>query len=92
MAVSAHLNGTMPATAPALLRAIDRWHDLWDAVTSKLDSASLQRSGMARHSNDISALIRKVVEVAISDTEQPAFLKNVGHESLRELYDFILNH
>ncbi|KID97698.1 Fungal transcriptional regulatory protein, partial [Metarhizium majus ARSEF 297] len=92
MAVSAHLNGTMPATAPALLRAIDRWHDLWDAVTSKLDSSSLQRSGMARHSNDISALIRKVVEVAISDTEQPAFLKNVGHESLRELYDFILNH
>ncbi|KAH0598048.1 hypothetical protein MHUMG1_04420 [Metarhizium humberi] len=92
MAVSAHLNGTMPATAPALLRAIDRWHDLWDAVTSKLDSASLQRSGMARHSNDISALIRKVVEVAISDTEQPAFLKSVGHESLRELYDFILNH
>jgi hypothetical protein len=82
----------MAAAGAALLRAIDRWNDLWDAVAGKLDSASLQRSGMARHSNDINALVRKVVEVAMSDGEQPAFLKSVGHESLRELYDFILHH
>lgn len=80
----------MPFTAPALLRALARWQELWGDLTRELDTAALMKTGMSRHSNEMCHLTRKIVEACINKSRHPFFQK-VGHKTVTELYSFLIH-
>ncbi|KND89067.1 Transcriptional regulator MET32 [Tolypocladium ophioglossoides CBS 100239] len=90
IAVSAHLMSTLPAVSPSILRAISRWQQLWEAVSEKAGQDCLQMTGMSRHCKEICYLIQKIVQVSSSGRKLPPYLDRIGHDSLAELYNFIL--
>lgn len=79
----------MPSSAPAILRGLARWQELWADVTRELGTAELMKTGMVRHSNEMCHLTRKIVQASLNNSKHPFFQK-VGHTSLTELYSFLM--
>lgn len=88
--ITADIMSMMPFTAPALLRALARWQELWNDLTRELDTAALMKTGMSRHSNEMCHLTRKVVAASINKSKHPFFQK-VGHKTVTELYSFLIH-
>lgn len=80
----------MPFTAPALFRSLARWRELWGDLTKELGTAGLLKTGMARHSNEMCHLTRKIVEGSLNHSKHPFFQK-VGHKTVTELYSFVVH-
>lgn len=83
---------TLPLVSPSILRAISRWQALWEAVTSKVDQDCFQVTGMSRQCSEFCYLLQKIIQVSLSGSKLPPYLERVGHDSLAELYNFILEH
>ncbi|PNY28458.1 Transcriptional regulator MET32 [Tolypocladium capitatum] len=92
IAVSAQLTSMLPFVSSSLLRALSRWQQLWEAVTAKVDQDYLQITGMSRHCGEFCCLSQKVIKVSVSGRKLPPYLDRVGHDTVAELYNFILEH
>ncbi|KAJ3499557.1 hypothetical protein NLG97_g260 [Lecanicillium saksenae] len=90
VAIAADIMSLMPFTAPALLRSLNRWQELWIDITKELGTAGLMKTGMARHSNEMCLLTRKIVDASLNHSKHPYF-QRVGHKTLSELYSFIIH-
>ncbi|OAA70701.1 Fungal transcriptional regulatory protein [Cordyceps fumosorosea ARSEF 2679] len=90
VAITADIMSMMPFTAPALLRSLARWQELWADLIRELGTAALMKTGMSRHSNEMAHLTRKIVEASINKSKHPFFQK-VGHETVTELYSFVIH-
>lgn len=87
---NARFVGLLPLSAPALLRGLDRWEELWRAVVRQLDAEKLRRSGLVRHSGEMCWLARKLVECSTSGRDRElAYFRTVGHESLGPLHTML---
>ncbi|KAL2021720.1 hypothetical protein VTK56DRAFT_6663 [Thermocarpiscus australiensis] len=86
----ARLMTLLRSSASAILRALDRWQELWRATAGTLDAEHLRRSGFVRHSGELHWLARKLVEHSLSGKDKTsAYLQGVDHETLNELHEFL---
>lgn len=80
----------LETSAPAILRALDRWQELWRATVGQMDSEQLRMSGFVRHTEEFCWLARKLIEYSLSGRDQTSpFFQGSGHESLKELHDLL---
>lgn len=79
----------LPSSAPAILRALARWQELWDQITKTMDTEALTKAGMAAYGSEMCVLQRKIIEARLGGSSHPYF-QGVGHESLTELYSLVL--
>ncbi|KAK5994657.1 Transcription factor [Cladobotryum mycophilum] len=92
MIVNAHTMFTMSSSAPAFLAALSRWEELWDMATASIHMERLSKMGIARHSGEICWFARRIVEVSVSGQGLPAFLRRIGHDSMAEVHEFIVEY
>ncbi|KAJ6781406.1 hypothetical protein PWT90_02243 [Aphanocladium album] len=88
--IAADIMSLMPFTAPALLRSLNRWQELWGDLTKELGTAALLKTGMSRHSNELCLLTRKIVNASLNHSKHP-FFQRVGHKTVTELYSFLIH-
>lgn len=80
----------LAASAPALLRAMDRWEELWRAVAAKLGDEKVRTSGYARHSGELCWLARKTIAYSLAGKDRTApYFQVIGHESLKALHELL---
>ncbi|GAB1320959.1 Zn(2)-C6 fungal-type domain-containing protein [Madurella fahalii] len=84
---TARLMSLLPVSAPAILRAIDRWEELWGTVAGRVDPEQLRMSGYARHSGEMCWVARRLVEFSLSGRDRTsAYFQRIGHDSPDELH------
>lgn len=80
----------LPTSAPAILRAIDRWEELWQAAAGRMDPDRLRMSGFVRHSGEMCWLARKLVEFCLSGRDRTSpYFQRTGHDSPDELHGLL---
>ncbi|KAH9437406.1 hypothetical protein MCOR02_001061 [Pyricularia oryzae] len=88
---NARFASILPAAAPVVARAIDRWQELWDLAARGLTAEELSRRGLVRHSGELCWLARVMLDVSMSEDAErsSAYLQGVAHDSLEELHAFL---
>ena len=87
---TAQLMSLLPISAPAILRAIGRWEELWREAAGQLGAEDMLRSGFLRHSGEMCWVARKLVAFSLSGKYRTsAYFQAVGHESLEPLHDLL---
>lgn len=90
LAITADIMSMMPSSAAAILRALSRWQELWTDLVRELGSAEIMKTGLAGHSNESCLMTRKLIQASINKSQHPYFQK-VGHQSLTEIYSFLID-
>ena len=87
---TARFMSLLQCSAPAILRATDRWEELWRATAGRLGDEKLRMIGFARHSGEFCWLARKLVEYSLAGKDKTSpYFQGVGHESLKELHELV---
>ena len=92
MVTSANLMSILPTVAPSIVRATSRWQELWRATTTKLGQDYFQVTALSRQCNEFCCLLQKIIQISLSGGKLPPYLETVGHETVADLYNFILEH
>jgi hypothetical protein len=79
----------MPSTYPVLLRATNRWKELWYHVYSKdlLDNKRL--IGFTRYGLELWWLAQKILELTLHGEVESSYMASGPTDSLEELHGFI---
>lgn len=80
--------GTLECSGACLLRAITRWHELWDQITSTIDNKTLLRTGLVRHAGENCTLARTVIQARLAGVDHPYF-QSIGHDTTQALFSFL---
>jgi hypothetical protein len=90
---SSRLSSLLQTGLPALLRATERWRELWGAVTGGLDEARRQRiTGLVRHAGEFYWLSKTLLEHLTAGKDQAALYcqrSRVGQEAPKEWHDVL---
>lgn len=91
---NARFASILPAAAPVVARAIDRWQELWELAARGLTAEELSRRGLVRHSGELCWLARMMLDVSMSEDAErsSAYLQDVAHDSLEELHAFLRSY
>lgn len=72
-----------------LLRATNRWKDLWHTVHSKNVSENTCLVGFTKHCLELCWLAQKILEVARFGEAKSSYMTGVPTDSLNQLHEFI---
>jgi hypothetical protein len=75
----------VPSTFPSLLRATNRWKDVWHPVSSR----EVSSGGRLKYGLELWWLTKKILELAQHEDIQSRYMMSRPTESLKELHDFI---
>ncbi|TLD18656.1 hypothetical protein PspLS_10283 [Pyricularia sp. CBS 133598] len=91
---NARFASILPAAAPVVGRAIDRWQQLWELAARGLTAEELSRRGLVRHSGELCWLARMILDVSMTEDAEgsSAYLQGVAHDSLEELHAFLRSY
>jgi hypothetical protein len=73
-----------------LLRAVDRWSEMWNYAVERLDQSEKLSLSLVKHSTELALLFRRILETSISDQgNNTVYLRrHVMYDTL-DLYRFI---
>ncbi|KAF1829634.1 hypothetical protein BDW02DRAFT_138470 [Decorospora gaudefroyi] len=77
------------STFPRLLRATNRWKEVWHIVSSREVSSGGRLVGFAKYGLELWWLTQKILELAQREDTQFRYMVNRPTDSLKELHDFI---
>jgi hypothetical protein len=82
----------MPSTHQVLLRATDRWKELWDRIQERDALRERKHVGFTKYCLELWQLAQKILEVARQGDMECAYMVIKPTDSLEELHSFIKRH
>ncbi|KAF2846230.1 hypothetical protein T440DRAFT_501970 [Plenodomus tracheiphilus IPT5] len=79
----------MPSTHDVLLRATDRWKDLWELVQSRNNAEKRRPIGFTKYGLELWWLAQKILKLAQREDTQSPYMTSKPTDSLKELHEFI---
>ncbi|KAF1845290.1 uncharacterized protein K460DRAFT_311499, partial [Cucurbitaria berberidis CBS 394.84] len=79
----------IPSTFSSLLRATNRWKEVWHPVSSRELSTGGRLVGFAKYGLELWWLTQKILELAPFEDTQSRYMIRRPTDSLKELHDFI---
>jgi hypothetical protein len=77
----------------ALLRALDRWEQLWDAAIKRLTPEEQKWLGVARYAPEFALVSRRILEVSADQaTPTSEYLRCAPQYDLEKFHQFLLDH
>jgi hypothetical protein len=80
------------ATYEVLLRAINRWKDLWDNSHARDMPSKRRLAGFTKYCLELWQLAHKILEVAQDRNPESAYMMHKPTDSLKELHSFIQHY
>ncbi|KAF2844051.1 hypothetical protein T440DRAFT_473706 [Plenodomus tracheiphilus IPT5] len=89
IAVASKMNFLMPGAAGLITRALNRWKNLWDAVTQESEGSGVRKIGFEKHAVELWWLVQMVVKAAKSKDLNGQYMQTLPLDSTEDLHDFI---
>ncbi|PSN73800.1 hypothetical protein BS50DRAFT_614831 [Corynespora cassiicola Philippines] len=87
--VASRMNFLSSATAEAILRALDRWKDLWDLANKDEEDGLLLQKGFEKHAVEYWWLARTVVKIGQLGDQSCRYMQPIPSDSAKDLNDFV---
>lgn len=76
-----------------LLRALDRWEQLWYAAMASIAPAQQSRLGVAKHAFEFALISRRIVEArTVQGAASSQYLRCIPAYCYQEFHEFVLRH
>lgn len=76
-----------------LLRALDRWEQLWDAALQQIPPEAQRWLGVAKYSAEFALVSRRIIEVSGTGEEpRSKYLRCTPEYDLSVFHEFIMEH
>ena len=79
----------MPSTHDVLLRATNRWRELWNTVYSENIPQKSGLVGFTKYSLELCWLAQKILEVSRYGGAKSLYMTSVPTDSLNQLHNFL---
>lgn len=89
LTIASKYNFLLQDTKSAILRAADRWEDLWHGVIQGSGSETRQRQGFAKHTEEMCWLVRKLVNAGHQEAPECRYTQIVPTDNIKDLHEFL---
>ena len=86
------MNFLAPATVEVILRALERWKNMWDVVSKNGEDGFVSHKGFERHAVEYWWLARTLLKIEQSGVQSCRYMQPTPSDSAKDLHDFILKY
>jgi hypothetical protein len=86
------MNLLAPMTIEPMLRATDRWKNLWNVLSLDNEGNPLPHLGFEKHAQEYWWLARTLLTVVRTGDQSCRYLQPAPCDSVHDLHDFIRKH